>query len=83
MPPSENADSELVGPKDTHDIEMTGEGQPGSHSAVFGLTPDGTKDSNTKSATTAPKNTQNEATEGQGDTGSRGSTAAGGRDDGV
>lgn len=48
-------DPSLVGPKDTHDLKMTGEGAPGSHSAVFGLTPDGKKDPNTIPQTSVPK----------------------------
>jgi hypothetical protein len=84
---SNNADSELVGPKDTHDIKMSGDGEPGSHSAVFGLTPDGSKDDKTKSVTTPPANVKKggdgAGEAASGDVGSRGSTAAGGRDDGV
>lgn len=45
----------FVGPRDTHDIKMTGDGEPGSHSAVFGLTPDGRKDDNTSASTSISK----------------------------
>jgi len=34
---------------------MTGTGAPGSHSALFGLTPDGHKETESSSVTTAPK----------------------------
>jgi hypothetical protein len=48
-------DPNLVGPEDTHDMKLTGQGAPGSHSAVFGLTPDGHKHDDTHSTTTTSK----------------------------
>ena len=42
-------------PKELDSMKMTGDGAPGSHSAVFGLTPDGKKHDETDSTTTAPK----------------------------
>ena len=48
-------DPNLVGPEDTTRMKMTGEGEPGSHSAVFGLTPDGAKHDDTKHTTTTSK----------------------------
>lgn len=68
--------------------KMTGTGQPGSHSAFFGLTPDGSKDENTQASTTPvkpahSKETSNSETASGGgtytedDVGSRGVTGAG------
>lgn len=53
--------------------KMTGTGAPGSHSAVFGLTPDGKTDTNTKSSTTKVKPAHSEETSNTStaDTGSR------------
>lgn len=53
--PQDGHDPNLVGPEDTHTLKMTGAGEPGSHSAVFGLTPDGKKHDETTGTTTAPK----------------------------
>lgn len=53
--PTKGADPNLEGPQDTHDIKMTGQGEPGSHSALFGLTPDGKKHDDTKHMTTTSK----------------------------
>ena len=53
--PQDGHDPNLVGPEDTHTMKMTGSGEPGSHSAVFGLTPDGKKHDETTGTTTAPK----------------------------
>jgi hypothetical protein len=39
----------------SHHVKLTGTGVDGSHSAVFGLTPDGHKHEETNSTTTAPK----------------------------
>ena len=49
------SDPSLVGPEDTHSIGMKGDAAPGSHSAVFGLTPDGHAEKNTDSKTTMGK----------------------------
>ena len=38
---SKGEDPNLQGPADVSKVKMTGDGAPGSHSAVFGLTPDG------------------------------------------
>ena len=46
-------DPALVG-DDNPNKKLTGTGQPGSHSAVFGLTPDGTVNTDTSSKTTKP-----------------------------
>jgi hypothetical protein len=61
-------------PKD----KMSGTGAPGSHSAVFGLTPDGKKNTDTSSGSGAPKAAHSEETavgggkqSDEGDTGSR------------
>jgi hypothetical protein len=53
--------------------KMTGTGAPGSHSAVFGLTPDGKTDTNTKSSTTAvkPAHSKETSNTSTADTGSR------------
>ena len=61
-------DPSLVGPEDTHTMKLTGSGEPGSHSAVFGLTPDGKKHDETTGTTTAPKaaHTQEEKATGGG-----------------
>ena len=48
-------DPNLVGPEDTHTLKMTGQGEPGSHSAVFGLTPDGKTYGDTSHSTTTSK----------------------------
>ena len=53
--PQDGQDPNLVGPEDTHTLKMTGAGEPGSHSAVFGLTPDGKVHDETSGTTTAPK----------------------------
>jgi hypothetical protein len=50
-----DADPNLEGPEDTHNIKMTGQGEPGSHSAVFGLTPDGKKHDDTSHSSTITK----------------------------
>jgi hypothetical protein len=53
--------------------KMTGTGVPGSHSAVFGLTPDGKTDTNTKSGATPvkPAHSKETSNTSSGDTGSR------------
>ena len=48
-------DPSLVGSAEKGRVKMTGTGAPGSHSALFGLTPDGHKETETSSKTTAPK----------------------------
>lgn len=56
--PDQGHDPSVEGPSDPQalgQIKMTGEGAPGSHSAVFGLTPDGQKHTETNSTTTAPR----------------------------
>ena len=40
---------------DTKDKKLTGTAKPGSHSALFGLTPDGHKETEADATTTAPK----------------------------
>jgi hypothetical protein len=84
---SVDSDPNLVGPEDTHNLKMTGEGAPGSHSAVFGLTPDGKKHETTSSTTTAPVPTEERSAAGGGtvpdsaedanDTSSTGASGAG------
>ena len=56
------SDPNLVGPEDTHTMKMTGEGEPGSHSAVFGLTPDGKRHDDTSHGTTISKPAHGEET---------------------
>lgn len=51
--PEQGPDPALVGDAKDHP-KMTGQGTPGSHSAVFGLTPDGKKYDDSSSKTTAP-----------------------------
>lgn len=67
--------------------QLKGTGAPGSHSAFFGLTPDGKKDENTKAGTTPPvkpdsEDSKDETPSGGGkltenDGGSRGVTGHG------
>ena len=60
--------------------KMSGTGQPGSHSAVFGLTPDGSTDTNTKSSTTPVKpahSNETSNTDPAQDDGSRGVSGSG------
>ena len=68
--------------------KMTGTGQPGSHSAFFGLTPDGSKDENTQAGTTPVKPAHSKEASNSGtasgggtytedDVGSRGVTGSG------
>jgi len=74
----QNADPNLVGPGEagTGKVKMTGTGTPGSHSALFGLTPDGHKETESSTITTAPQPSEQDAkaqpkeAEGE-DTGSR------------
>lgn len=62
---------------DTKDKKLTGTGAPGSHSALFGLTPDGHKESQADYSSTKPKPAHSEeatgggSTSGGGDSGSR------------
>ena len=57
--PGQGPDPALVGPAvgdgNARTSKLTGTGTDGSHSAVFGLTPDGHKHDETDSTTTAPK----------------------------
>ena len=50
--PSQSRDPNVI---DTKEKKLTGTGAPGSHSALFGLTPDGHKETEADSTTTAPK----------------------------
>ncbi len=50
--PNQGRDPNVV---DVKDKKLTGTGAPGSHSALFGLTPDGHKETEADATTTAPK----------------------------
>ena len=77
-------DPNLQGPADVSKVKMTGDAAPGSHSAVFGLTPDGkTHDETSKGSTMSkPAHSKESAIGGgkavTGDTdASRGTSGAG------
>ncbi|KAJ9653235.1 hypothetical protein H2198_007538, partial [Neophaeococcomyces mojaviensis] len=62
---------------DTKTGRWTGSGEPGSHSAVFGLTPDGKTYDDTQSHTTKLREHNEGRTEGGTDTSSRNTAAPG------
>jgi len=62
---------------DTKTGKWTGSGEPGSHSAVFGLTPDGKTYDDTQSHTTKLREKNEGRTEGGTDTSSRNTAAPG------
>lgn len=75
--PEKGPDPALVGDPNPND-KLTGTGVPGSHSAYFGLTPDGKKVTETTSGSSASKPAHSSETAvgggketGEGDTGSR------------
>ena len=51
--------------------KLTGTGAPGSHSALFGLTPDGHKETDVNYDTSKPPQDNSGGNEASGDTGSR------------
>jgi len=69
---SQGRDPAVIG--NDHEKKLTGTGAPGSHSAVFGLTPTGEKITDTDSTTTAPRPAHSKSrdeTAGEGDNSSR------------